>query len=356
MSCAHCFRGDAQDVDIDLAAIDALLNQTQVIGSLLLTGGEPLLNIPAMSYVLEGMIARKIPLMELSIITNGSKYSKEFVALVEKYSRWIDVSHKVCTGDYSGFDVDRVKIGISFDKYHTGENVCMTNYTKYKKDMYSFAEVLKDGSGDVVLAVGRGVDIPGALSNGLNDDLATARVELLDKDHKPVCPMYRQYKLCEPDQKIICCAMYMNVYGMLSTAANGKRDFVMADQSDTICNVTDADIWESVLTYNHGRGMCAKVQAGWMNNHVQDLQVPKYPEIEQTRKEKRDKGSLSASINEAMQMYEDMKDWATLAAAASKRDYSVPYVEPKKEPKQESLAGLISQFRALRRQIENYDK
>lgn len=41
MVCGHCFRGDAQPVDIDLEHLDAFLDQCEVIGRLLLTGGEP---------------------------------------------------------------------------------------------------------------------------------------------------------------------------------------------------------------------------------------------------------------------------------------------------------------------------
>lgn len=36
----HCFRGQAQDIDIDTKYIDSLLNQTEIIGSLFFTGGE----------------------------------------------------------------------------------------------------------------------------------------------------------------------------------------------------------------------------------------------------------------------------------------------------------------------------
>lgn len=45
MCCSHCLRGDAQDKSMHIAHIDALLDQTQVIGHLHFAGGEPTLEI-----------------------------------------------------------------------------------------------------------------------------------------------------------------------------------------------------------------------------------------------------------------------------------------------------------------------
>ena len=71
MRCAHCLRGNAQEVDIDHKHIDNLLDQTEVIGHLDITGGEPTLNLDALEYILNGLCKRGIPLLEFGLHTNG---------------------------------------------------------------------------------------------------------------------------------------------------------------------------------------------------------------------------------------------------------------------------------------------
>lgn len=51
MECGHCLRGDAQNADILLSAIDGVLDQTEAIGRLIITGGEPTLNLEAIQYI-----------------------------------------------------------------------------------------------------------------------------------------------------------------------------------------------------------------------------------------------------------------------------------------------------------------
>ena len=58
--CEHCMRGDAQNVDLSENAIDNLLNQTLAFGDILFTGGEPLMALDKIEYIIDGMIKRKI--------------------------------------------------------------------------------------------------------------------------------------------------------------------------------------------------------------------------------------------------------------------------------------------------------
>lgn len=48
MKCGHCLRGEAQEVDIDRKYIDSLLDQTELIGGMFFTGGEPTLALDTM--------------------------------------------------------------------------------------------------------------------------------------------------------------------------------------------------------------------------------------------------------------------------------------------------------------------
>lgn len=63
MCCAHCLRGDAENVDIQEKYIDAFLDSFEkgaYISSLTFTGGEISLNIPAIRYTLKAVKERGI--------------------------------------------------------------------------------------------------------------------------------------------------------------------------------------------------------------------------------------------------------------------------------------------------------
>lgn len=71
MSCAHCLRGDAQNIDIDNKYIDRFLENVDSIGTITFTGGEPALNVDAIEYVLEQCINKGIQVGGFYIVTNG---------------------------------------------------------------------------------------------------------------------------------------------------------------------------------------------------------------------------------------------------------------------------------------------
>ena len=50
LQCAHCMKGDAQNVDMSRQIIDKLLESVCSIGTLLFTGGEPTMNLDGMKY------------------------------------------------------------------------------------------------------------------------------------------------------------------------------------------------------------------------------------------------------------------------------------------------------------------
>lgn len=62
MACAHCLRGDAENVDLTNMDIDGVLDQAEAIGRLIITGGEPLLNLRAMQHLTNGIARRGIRL------------------------------------------------------------------------------------------------------------------------------------------------------------------------------------------------------------------------------------------------------------------------------------------------------
>lgn len=79
MCCAHCLRGDAENVDIQEKYIDAFLDSfanAGYISSLTFTGGEISLNIPAIRYTLNAVRERNISVGSFYMVTNGKAVDK----------------------------------------------------------------------------------------------------------------------------------------------------------------------------------------------------------------------------------------------------------------------------------------
>lgn len=81
MYCNHCLRGNAQNVHIKTEYIETYLKQFENIDTLVITGGEPSMNVPAIRFILETLKKYDIEVYRFYIATNGSKtsMSKKFI-------------------------------------------------------------------------------------------------------------------------------------------------------------------------------------------------------------------------------------------------------------------------------------
>ena len=82
MCCAHCMRGDAENIDINPAYIDKFFEHVESIGNLTFTGGEPTLNLDAIEHTLEVVKARNIHVSSFYLVTNGKEVSERFLRLM----------------------------------------------------------------------------------------------------------------------------------------------------------------------------------------------------------------------------------------------------------------------------------
>ena len=93
INCKHCFKGKCQNITISKEVIEKFLKQTEAIGFLHFTGGEPTLALEEMDYFLDLLYEYRIPLFHLQIITNGYEKSEKFVQIVQDYSKMIKLCH-----------------------------------------------------------------------------------------------------------------------------------------------------------------------------------------------------------------------------------------------------------------------
>lgn len=102
MCCAHCLRGDAENVDIQEKYIDAFLDSFEegaYIGSLTFSGGEISLNIPAIRYILKSVKERGIAVGSFYMVTNGKaadKMADLAMASLEWWNYCDDKDDNVC--------------------------------------------------------------------------------------------------------------------------------------------------------------------------------------------------------------------------------------------------------------------
>jgi hypothetical protein len=105
-TCEHCLRGDAQDLDISEAAIDASLQGVNYISSVCFTGGEPSLAVDKIKYFLKAVKERHISVSSFYVVTNGKKPSLDLCLVLMELYAYCD-------------DNEATSFCISKDQYHT---------------------------------------------------------------------------------------------------------------------------------------------------------------------------------------------------------------------------------------------
>ena len=111
MACPHCMRGEAENCDITPEIIDAALEGVTNIDSIVFTGGEPTLNIPAIEYTLQAVKARGIYVGSFYIVTNGKVITEEFLNACIRWYAYCYSCDSECCKELSG-------VAISKDVFH----------------------------------------------------------------------------------------------------------------------------------------------------------------------------------------------------------------------------------------------
>lgn len=270
MVCGHCLRGDAQNVDIFSADIDGVLDQTETIGKLVISGGEPTLNMAGIQYLANGIARRGIPLMRMEIITNALVFDERFIAIVKRFSEIVYLTQQHGYGRRER-EPWRIQVGVSLDRFHKASDVCKKHYIRYKNALRGYAEVLRVSHGNAPRNEGRAVTLIDVIDHTLiRESYMLQKIEILSADHKPACKFYDSYHLERPDQKIVCCGIYLNSYGEVLPGLACDMSYSYYGDGATICYSSDS-IWDGILKYNkeHDRQHCTycddlRAKAGYL--------------------------------------------------------------------------------------------
>lgn len=111
MNCAHCLRGDAQNIDMAMETIEPILRVTKSIYTLTFTGGEPSLNTDLIDDILEYCKLHNIIVYNFFIATNGKEISSKFLYTILKW-------YSYCIECNNGWEPEITEIALSKDMYH----------------------------------------------------------------------------------------------------------------------------------------------------------------------------------------------------------------------------------------------
>lgn len=225
LRCAHCLRGDAQNINMSPKIIDKLLESVCVIGSLLFTGGEPTMNLEGMRYFLEKMKANNIALHKLRLITNGCDISEETSTLIKEYYDYITYNQE--------YGNHKIIISISSDIYHrqSGGNPEKA-YDIYKSvfSEYPLVEIALYDISSIPLAIGRAESLEEANEN-IEAYMPFKKIEVMSKNSHHYCVVRKYYRLEDGIDELIMCPTYVSVYGRVFHAEDSQMEFEQEDNT-----------------------------------------------------------------------------------------------------------------------------
>lgn len=264
LKCKHCMRGDAQDIDIQENAIDNFLDQTLGIDDLSFTGGEPLLAISKIEYIIDGIIKRNIIIRNIQIITNGTIKDQRFYDVIRKAHDYLKKIHTMVYGNEIEYDKNNIMIAISYDQYHNTENIRKNTLDEFVKNIGDYAFIGYHNAGEYVSKIGRAKQL--SCGRKVHEDLPF-RVELFGKDRLCCCQEIPTF-IDKTDFINVICTLYITANGHLTKdIRNGEfneidKDFYRISDLNTV-----SDILGDIDKYNEGKPLCIMAQ-----NKIRDME------------------------------------------------------------------------------------
>lgn len=252
--CAHCLRGEPQNVDLSKDTVDNFLNQTEMIEALTFSGGEPFLNVDIINYFLNEIKRRGIPLYRLNIITNGIIPPTDIKDTIAGYHDYIQ---KCRANPYNRYRCTNpkepiVQLSISVDTFHGIEKGLM-RHREYSDTLSNIATICFGCNGLIPSNIGNAKRLSNkdkVLVRG--GAIRAKQIAIVDKDHKPNCIIFRTWWLTHPDQIIVCCPVQLSARGFVLPNTNDDtlNIYDEIDKSEyKICSV-HGNIYQNILDYN----------------------------------------------------------------------------------------------------------
>lgn len=220
-SCAHCCRGEAQNIDLTKEIVDDFFEKNDIyyISNLLFSGGEPTLNGEMLEYFIDKIIEKNIIVYSFMLSINGLSYSKELINGLNKLRDYIILKS----------DSERYYPGIlmiSQDQFHKEAN---KEVIEKLKDLSYFSPIDKHIINEEdILPYGR------ALENGLSKQQPDLS-ELIDYQ--------KNYRIKEYEGTTYLVIDYQYISANGNIINNGCESYDLMDEY-ALGNVQDQSIEE----------------------------------------------------------------------------------------------------------------
>lgn len=136
LKCAHCLRGEWQNLTMTKEVIDKMLEVSSGIDFIFFTGGEPFLAPDLIEHIVDRVIALDFDAKYISVITNGTILNSLGIRSVQAMNRFAEWSYKK-----NGIE-QAASITISNDIYHgTTPQEAVDFYLPYVDEKYTKVEI-----------------------------------------------------------------------------------------------------------------------------------------------------------------------------------------------------------------------
>ena len=114
-SCDFCMRGEAQNLSISREIIDSFFDDICDVKKIFLTGGEPLLELSTIEYIVESIIKHNFNLLNFQIVSNGTILDKRALDILDKLYQNSKTSVNLLISNHPMFyDVEQSKRAVDF--------------------------------------------------------------------------------------------------------------------------------------------------------------------------------------------------------------------------------------------------
>lgn len=246
MACAHCLRGEPQNMDIAPEAIDHFAMNATGINFIEFTGGEPTLNVPAILHTLTACKQYKIPVRQIRITTNGLLHSVELADVLKLWAEYIRPEWR-----YEG--LLPVVLDISKDRYHVGVDPSEAErfywYALYDNNLHGpCATIGYSTAGEHPSAWGRGKDLPEALRLMKPLSEMPHSIALWEYGKPCECPEPQDVNAPTDGETVVCCTLFLQANGDVVRA----HQLISYDNTDeVVINLnTKGDMLSAIRQYN----------------------------------------------------------------------------------------------------------
>ena len=263
LKCAHCLKGDAQNVDMSVDVIDKLLESVVSIGTLLFTGGEPTMNLQGMKYFLDVMKSKGISLNKLKIVTNGCETSEDVIALIQDYYSYI--TYDKTYGKHT------IMIEISNDAYH--EKCGATpekGYDFYKKKLEDYPQILVTlyNYGNIPKSIGRAKNLKEA-TTGISENMPLRKIEILTEESHNYCTSRKHFRILYNMDAVIMCPIIISAHGKVAQANTIEMEYEEFDNVGV--SIKEIGLINAIYKYNQGAEYCIACKI--MENYITQVRM-----------------------------------------------------------------------------------